>query len=155
MNNAPCFNCGGTVLRESPHANNKKFCSVRCRNKVRWQQQGEAQKLKWREERGKYAEGKFECKICGMWYVKVASHVFLIHHLTEDQYKETFDLPLSKGIISEEHKILLRQHALENHMDEQLEKAGKRTRYKKGDPKAIMVTGWKGRTGSKGYQPEL
>lgn len=80
------------------------------------------------------------------------AHVWQLHHLREEEYKEYFDLPLSKGIIPREHKELLRKLALENKMDEQLKRVGKRTRYKKGDPKAIEVKGWKGRNGSKGYQ---
>lgn len=152
MSNKPCKECGGPVDRSLRGANNKKFCSDKCRGKDTWRRVREVQIAKWREERGKYAEGKIQCRLCEKWYVKVASHAFLTHHLTEEQYKEYFDLPLSKGIITEEHRLLLREHALENGMDEQLKRVGVRTRYKKGDPKAVEVRGWKGRNGSKGYQ---
>jgi len=143
MNNTPCLHCEGPVAR-GPRDNNKKFCSVRCRNKALWQRVGKERTIASRAKWGAYAEGKIQCKLCDRWYVKPMAHVWQQHNMTEQEYKEYFDLPLSKGIIPEEHRQLLSRLALENDMDKQLMRAGRRTRYIKGDPRAKMRTGWKG-----------
>lgn len=145
-----CTYCGKELIIV-PHANNKKFCNRTCRNKYVWQQNRDVLIQGQRAKSGRYAEGKIQCLLCGNWYVKPLAHVWQIHKMDENEYKIKFDLPLSYGIIPEYHRELLKEYALDNHMDKQLMVAGLKTRYVKGDPKNKIVTGWKGRRGSLGF----
>jgi hypothetical protein len=98
----------------------------------------------------KYAEGKIQCRLCGGWFVKPIAHSWQIHHIEEHEYKEMFDLPFKRGIIPEWHRKILAERVIEDGTIENLKKGANR-RYTKNDPRAKVVTGWKGRNGSKGY----
>lgn len=97
-----------------------------------------------------FAEGKIKCLMCGGWYVKVLAHVWQVHKLGQNEYREHFDLPLKRGMIPDWHKKILADNVRENGTIENLKKGAGR-RFVKGDPRAKAVTGWKGRAGSKGF----
>ena len=141
--------CGKPVIRTSAHANNVKYHTPKCRAKDEWARHRDTEIAKQRAKSGAYAKGKKQCLMCQGWYIKVLAHVYQLHHMSAREYKEYYDLPLQKGIIPDWHREILRDHALENNMDTQLQKAGVLTRYKKNDKKAKDVTGWKGRHGCK------
>lgn len=149
-----CKNCNGSIER-GPHANNKKFCSAACRNessyasgkdKERWTKANEKAKI----IRAKEGPGKKKCLICAGWYVQVGTHITQVHGMTAKEYRIRFDLPLKRGITSNIYRERKARTAIENGTINNLKK-GKKHRYKKGDPRAITNTGWKARTGSKGY----
>jgi ROS/MUCR transcriptional regulator protein len=75
-----------------------------------------------------------ECLICGKNFKRVCSHARQSHGVSAREYKEAFGLDVRKGILSSEDSKLMREYALANGMDEQLKKAGKATRFKKGTP---------------------
>lgn len=70
--------------------------------------------------------------ICGERFKRVCSHVRQAHGMSAREYKEEFGLDVKKGILSDEDREVMRRHALANKMDEQLRKAGAKTRFKKG-----------------------
>ncbi len=128
----------------------RTFCGKTCRNKS-YTKKYKTKRLEWQRKRsGAYAENKRQCLVCGRWYIQVGSHVIQRHHFTAREYKELYDLPLKSGIIPEWFKELKGKQALENGTFHNLEK-GARFRFVKDDPRAKIVSGWKGRNGSKGY----
>lgn len=140
-----CKVCGGPLSKRF-----RTYCSKKCRQKAtnkRWYPKHKADATK---KRGEYRPDKLQCLLCGKWYVQVVSHTRQAHKMFAEEYKEYFDLPISRGVIPTWYRELKGKIALENGTFKNLE-AGKDQRYKKGDPKAKAVTGWKGRTGSKGY----
>ena len=154
MNNKPCKNCGGSVER-GPSANNKIFCSAACRNESSYNNGKD--KLRWTKAntktallRAEFSPGKKKCMMCGGWYVQVGTHIVLIHGLTAKEYRIQFDLPLKRGITGAAYRKRKADKAIANGTINNLKK-GKKMRYKKKDPRAATLTGWKGRKGSKGY----
>ena len=75
-----------------------------------------------------------KCKICDKSFKRVCSHVRQTHGVSAREYKEAFGLDVKKGILSNEDRKIMHDYALANGMDEQLKKAGKATRFKKGTP---------------------
>lgn len=104
-----------------------------------------------RAKRAKYSPGKIQCLMCKGWYIQLGSHVRQRHNMSALEYKQKFDLPTSRGIIPRWYREVKGEIALENGTYKNLE-SGASTRYKKGDPRAIRVDGWKGRKGNKGFQ---
>lgn len=150
-----CMICNKPLPKpENPKTHNFKYCNKKCRNKAHYLKFNTPEQQNERRQKMLLSKGigLKRCLECEKWFVKPIAHAWQIHHMNEAEYKQKFDLPLSKGVIPVEHKELLHNLALENKMDEQLRKVGVRTRYKKNDPKAIMVTGWKGRNGNLGYR---
>lgn len=142
-----CKVCGAKITNKR----SRTYCSAKCRNKVYNERYYDLRQDQARERRGRKAEGKFQCLICGKWYYQVCSHVWLTHGVGEEDYKKMFDLPLSKGILPVEIKRIKAEHVFENGTIENLKK-GVKKRYRKGDPRAKAVTGWKGRRGNKGFE---
>lgn len=140
-----CKICGNPIPKGF-----RTYCSKNCRNKRNYQKFHQSS-LEWaRKNRGKFEEGKRKCLICGNWYVQVGSHVKQTHGETAREYKKEFDLPVKSGVIPDWYKELKGQQALENDTYLNL-KAGKKFWFKKGDPKAKVVTGRKGREGNKKF----
>lgn len=43
---------------------------------------------------------KVECHACGKWFVGLGTHIWKVHDITEEEYKATFGLALSRGLLS-------------------------------------------------------
>jgi hypothetical protein len=78
-------------------------------------------------------EEKLKCSICGRRFVKVCAHVWLKHKIPAREYKIMMGYDVKKGLITKEHKEVLRQHSIDNGMPKRLRLAGVNTRYKKGE----------------------
>ena len=77
---------------------------------------------------------KIKCKICGKEFKRVCAHVRQIHLISAREYKEEFGYDVKKGIMTEEGREVMRQHAIDNGMGEKLKVLGSKTRFKKGEP---------------------
>lgn len=129
----------------------RSYCSKDCRTRF-FNKKHYPSQIEWaRRKRGEYRQGKLRCAICAKWYVQIISHVIQYHKITGAEYREEFDLPM-RGIIPKWYKELKGELALDNGTYKNLRK-GILKRYSKDDPKAKIVTGWKGRTGKIGYTP--
>jgi endogenous inhibitor of DNA gyrase (YacG/DUF329 family) len=136
----------------------RTYCSKQCRTKGQWIDLKAKETPERREKRlsygrakySRYAKGKIRCRLCDKWFIKPLAHTWQVHKLGQNEYKEIFDLPLKRGIIPECHRKILSQNVWENGTIENLKK-GVARRFIKGDPRAKIVTGWKGRNGSKGF----
>ncbi len=93
---------------------------------------GDASNNYHRRKNGAKVEGKIQCLLCGSWYWNVGTHVRQRHDMTAREYRELHNLEVRKGIVSVELRKKMRQNALDNNMDKQLIRAGKATRFKKG-----------------------
>lgn len=143
-----CKICGG----ELPTKRHRSYCSKKCRDKyhrMKMVKSGYVREYQ-RRQSGKYAQGKLQCLVCGKWYIQVGSHVQAIHELSAREYREEYELPLSKGVVPAWYRKLKGEQALENETYKNLEK-GLHMRYKKGDPRAKVMTGQKGKYGNQGY----
>lgn len=78
-------------------------------------------------------QGKPICHICGKSFVRLGSHIKESHGLTIAEYKERFGLCRGTKTTEKSYSSIMRQHAKNNGMDQQLSKAGKATRIQKGD----------------------
>jgi len=87
---------------------------------------------KQREIAGAKVEGKIQCLICLHWYWKPMAHVWQRHKISAREYKEEYNLEVTKGIVPDWHRKILSKNALDNKMDEQLMRVGMNTRLKKG-----------------------
>ena len=77
--------------------------------------------------------GKIICHICGKSFVRLGSHVRESHGMTIDEYKERFGLCHSARTKEQNYSNIMRKHAKENGMVQQILDAGKGTRIKKGE----------------------
>lgn len=75
---------------------------------------------------------KIKCLICGLEFKRVCAHVRQAHGMTAREYKEEFGLDVSKGIMTDEDREIMRRHAYANGMDKQLREAGAKTRFSEG-----------------------
>lgn len=130
-----CKNCNQLITRRK-NANNVKFCSLACRNTFN-RERNRTRVNQWQRNRwGAYAPDKIQCLICGKWYYKPAQHTYQTHHVDAYSYKKAHELDTTKGLITEETRELLRQHAKDNApivIDQNLIAKGKRTRFQRGD----------------------
>jgi hypothetical protein len=78
---------------------------------------------------------KIACLICGKKFIKPLAHVWQKHNMSAREYKEEFDLPKKTGLITEEHRELLRQN-LQLKSIQTIKEAGKKSRFIKGDKRA-------------------
>ena len=78
------------------------------------------------------ASGKVICHICGRAYTRLGSHVKESHGMTIEEYKEEFGLCKRARTTEDCYSHVMRTHAKNNNMDEQLLRAGRGTRIKKG-----------------------
>lgn len=147
-----CKVCGKPL----PNSRYRSYCSRECRklytqkrsNRIRTES-GAGREYQ-RQRSGKFRPGTLQCLVCGKWYVQVGSHIRQLHGMTAREYREVFELPISRGIIPAWYKELKGEIALENETYKNLE-MGKDKRYAKNDPRAKIVTGQKGKFGSKGF----
>jgi hypothetical protein len=132
--------CSKEIVRTSPRANNKKFCSVECRDdhyyatgktKERWTKNN----AKTSEINGRYEVGKIRCKECGRYWRFLLCHVYQKHGLDKDSYKQKYGMDKGRGLIMEDLKEIKKERVFENGTVENLKK-GKKTRYRKNDPHA-------------------
>lgn len=72
------------------------------------------------------------CHICGRAYTKLQQHIWYSHDLSKREYCEKFGIDRNINMTSEEYNKKMHDYALEYKMDEQLKRAGKKTRFKKG-----------------------
>lgn len=118
----------------------RSFCGAPCRNKyhaarVNKPLQAELQRKRQQRAASEPSPDKKKCALCGRWYRRVTFHVFQVHNLTAREYKQHIDAPLSRGILADERRQVLRDHANRHDMGDQLKRVGKSTRYKKNDPR--------------------
>jgi len=73
-----------------------------------------------------------QCQICGKWFRQVGSHIFMTHGITAREYREAYGFDVKKGQLPADYKELKHDQAIENGMDTRLQKAGIKTRFKKG-----------------------
>ena len=76
--------------------------------------------------------GKVICHICGRAYTRLGSHVKESHDMTIEEYKEMFGLCKRAKTTECCYSQTMRNHAMNNNMNERLLKAGQGTRIKKG-----------------------
>lgn len=76
---------------------------------------------------------KIKCLECGREFVRPLSHVWQVHKITARHYKEKHGLDLKRGICTEEYRDRMRVYIEKYNISEQLQKAGERSRFKKGD----------------------
>ncbi len=131
--------CTNVILRESPRANNKKFCSPECRD-LHYKTVNAA-RIKAHYDRNnakkfnQYEEGKEKCVLCEGWYWAVCHHAVQKHGVSEHEYKRMIGADVSKGRLPERTKRIKRAHVFENGTVENLKK-GAHKRYVKGDARA-------------------
>ena len=78
------------------------------------------------------ATGKVICHICGRAYTRLGSHVKESHDMTIEEYKEQFGLCKRAKTTEGCYSKVMRNHAMNNNMNERLLRAGEGTRIKKG-----------------------
>ena len=78
-------------------------------------------------------DGKVICHICGRAYKRLGSHIKESHGMTIKEYKEQFGLCAKAKTTEETYSSTMSKYAKKYHMDEQLKRTGKNTRFKKGD----------------------
>lgn len=123
----------------------RTFCSKTCRQKETNRRTRDYQRKWQQDKRGEYAEGKKKCIICEKWYVQLGTHVIQAHEYdSAREYREDNHLPLKRGIVPKWYRKLKGDLAKKNGTYKNL-KAGKKFWYEKGDKKAKVVTGYKGR----------
>lgn len=119
------------------NANNIKYCSAKCRESTY-----KEYRKKWQDNnRAKYANGKLECLICNGWFYKICSHTWQTHGVDNRAYKKMFGIDLGKGLVSEAYKQHKREMVKNNPqiISNNLLKAGKASRFSKGDPRFHYV----------------
>ena len=134
MRTQTCPQCKKSFEITNPKSNNVKFCSITCRNKAHYQIHKEKHTEYNRNRWNKPWVGKMQCVICGWWFNKVCAHAQALHGVNEKEYKDFLWLDRNKGLVSEAHSDLLRDHALANNMDKQLLKVGLVHRWSKENP---------------------
>lgn len=48
-----------------------------------------------------FAGDKIQCLICGKWFCCLAKHLVYKHNTTAEEYKETYNLPWGRGLVSD------------------------------------------------------
>jgi len=145
-----CKNCGEYFTFNSKQGGqNQKYCSVKCREQFHNRKYEKANREWQRKHWGRYEPGRIQCKICGLWYVQVGSHVVQRHGITARQYRELMDMDVKRGTVPDWYREMKGEQAIENGSWKNLLKAGKKYRFKKGDPRLQKY----GR--GRGYKPTL
>lgn len=83
-----------------------------------------------------FFDGNPVCHICGKSFKRLMTHVRQSHKISAREYKETFGLNVSKGIISEESRTKSQIAVEKNYgkvVEKNLIKKGEKTRYQNGD----------------------
>lgn len=78
------------------------------------------------------ATGKVICHICGRAYTRLGSHVKESHDMTIEEYKAEFGLCKRAKTTEGCYSQVMRNHAMNNNMNERLLRVGHGTRIKKG-----------------------
>jgi len=134
MNN--CLYCEKEITSKK-YANNIKYCCTRHRV-LHYAQQGKFTKAQ-RKFRNKKHDKPFrearQCVLCDRWYRAVCYHAWQAHGVDERSYKEIAGLDHKKGLIPKRLKKIKSKHVFKNKTILNL-KNGKKTQYKKGDPRA-------------------
>ncbi len=132
-----CLTCKKEIIYKL-YANNKKYCSLSCRNKA-YQPRVTARQLARYDRRASEPDpNKIQCFICKKWYRKVGSHIKERHDMTCRQYREYFDLEVKRGLLTESERKPLRDNVFSNGTVKNLKK-GKRFWFVKGDKKAENI----------------
>ena len=133
-----CKQCGTTIVKSSPKANNLKYCSKKCYNIYIYahkKARGIDSNLQSKIRTAQYAEGKIQCAICKGWYIKLCAHTVQAHGVTASEYKKEQRLDSIKGLVHKDHhkklSELVKKHPTV--IQENLVEGGKATRFKKGD----------------------
>lgn len=129
-----CKICG----KKLPNANYRTFCSEKCRIKsynIKRTEFGYGRDYQ-RKKRDKIAymenPDKCKCLICGKYYIQVCSHVVAMHKMTAREYREEFDLEVSREVVPGWYREKKGTTAKNNGTCLNLKK-GAKFRFKKGD----------------------
>ena len=116
----------------------RTYCSAKCRNRFH-NQKHKAEHAEYQRKRSDAkavkAPGKFQCQICGKWYVQVGSHIYLRHKITAREYRKIFGFDVKKGQLAGWLKELKADHVFANGTVKNL-KNGKKYWFKINDPRA-------------------
>lgn len=128
-------------------ARQRSYCSKKCRDtflnkKYYWTGGRERDQLN-RKKRATESPDRVKCGLCGLWFRKVGSHARMGHKMTARAYREQLNLPVKRGILRNTVRKELADTARANKTDKNLLK-GSKNRYKKGDPRTKINTGYKG-----------
>lgn len=80
----------------------------------------------------KDGRGYVICHICGRSYRRLGSHVKESHGMSIAEYKAEFGLCANARTTEDNYHAVMVKHALDNNMDEQLNRTGFATRIKNG-----------------------
>ena len=132
--NKICTECGKGYIGFS---NSRKYCDT-CKE-VKYK---EMQKRAWTKnnqraqakEHSTYRKGKSRCLVCGAWVKAPAMHAYQKHGISAHDYKDAFNLPYGKGLLSPELKEIKREHVFANGtVKNLLRPKSVRSRFKKGE----------------------
>ena len=136
-----CMVCSGLIDR-SKNKRLRSFCSILCRNKhykgLYKPQRAELQRKRQDTKALKPSHNKLKCAICNRYYRKVGAHIVQRHKLTARQYREAYDLPVKRGILtnSEREKLAILVKQNPDVIENNLLLKGSPSRYTKDDPRA-------------------
>ena len=58
-------------------------------------------------------DGWLLCRLCGRWFRSVGRHLQPGHHIGPLEYKEMFELPVTRGLIGDDLRALFRERQRE------------------------------------------
>ncbi len=121
-----CKSCGQDI---SSHIKTPKGMCQGCYNYFR--KGGKVHPLPKKGYIERDEQDKVICHICGKSFRKLGGHIKEKHQMTIRDYKKEFDLCFNTQTTSHDYNQKMKEYALENHMDEQLIRTGKATRFEK------------------------
>lgn len=136
-----CLVCGTEFTARVPAA---RCCSRKCtaRHQTIKKQRAAVDTLPVDQRR--------RCLICGEYYRKVGSHIWMSHGMRAKDYRIAYQLPYKRGILAPEIREKLAANVRENRTIENL-RAGRQNWFVKGEDrtKGSYKTGqgWKGKRG--------
>lgn len=77
-------------------------------------------------------QGMIICHICGKAFTKLQSHIYYVHHMSKNEYCDHFGLDRKTRLTTDRYNKKMRDYAYKYHMDEQVIRVGKETRFQKG-----------------------
>ena len=126
-----------------PTSRHRTYCSKECRthalNQRHRQQQTEWQRNKRDAEASRPSKDKIQCLICGKWYRQVGTHIVQVHKMTAREYRLMLGFDVKRGQLPDDLRQLKREQVFENETVKNL-KAGKKFRFKKGQPGVGVYT---------------
>lgn len=145
-----CKNCQKEFHKNSA---SQTFCSISCRKENYSTKRTEIQLRYYDREASVPSLDKKMCIICEKYYKKVGCHIRMRHGMTCREYREEYNLPVKRGILTDTDRKKLASNCKKNGTIENLKK-GAAFRYQKGDKRTKVNTYYKGKAGTIRYLPE-